>query len=164
MTGDALWYEAAQVVGITNALNVAADTLDGLEAVDEAGAPAEVRALFAEMRDFYESETVPPGFRFIAHDPAFADHRLSRRLKEALAFAISVTSRSTSGTAFHLSELRRLGVGPRGVMEIVGVTQMFSSYTKIADTLQLEPDMGGIAPEDPSPAPGGVPRGDTALR
>jgi hypothetical protein len=43
-------------------------------------------------------------------------------------------------------------------MEIVGVTQMFSSYTKIADTLQLEPDMGEIAPVDPTPAPGGTPR------
>jgi len=41
------------------------------------------------------------------------------------------------------------------VMEVLGVTQMFSSYTKIADTLQLEPDMGDIAPADPSPAPGG---------
>jgi hypothetical protein len=30
MTGDALWYEAAQVVGITNALNVAADALGAL--------------------------------------------------------------------------------------------------------------------------------------
>jgi hypothetical protein len=30
---------------------------------------------------------------------------------------------------------------------------MFSSYTKIADTLQLEPDMGDIAPVDPSPVP-----------
>ena len=175
MTGDALWYEAAQVVGITNALNVAADTLDGLEAVDEASAPAEARALFAEMRDFYQRDAIPPGFRFIARDPtyaaevwaamrhAFADHRLSRRLKESLAFAVSVTSRSASGADFHLSEMRRLGVGPRGVMEIVGVTQMFSSYTKIADTLQLEPDMGGIAPEDPSPAPGGAPRGDGSL-
>jgi len=37
----------------------------------------------------------------------------------------------------------------------VGVTQMFSSYTKIADTLQLEPDMGDIAPVDTTPAPGG---------
>jgi hypothetical protein len=35
---------------------------------------------------------------------------------------------------------------------------MFSSYTKIADTLQLEPDMGEIAPIDDSPAPGGAPR------
>jgi hypothetical protein len=30
-----------------------------------------------------------------------------------------------------------------------------SSYTKIADTLQLPSDMGGIAPEEASPAPGG---------
>ena len=29
------------------------------------------------------------------------------------------------------------------------MTQMFSSYTKIADTLQLEPDMGDIAPVGP---------------
>jgi len=40
-------------------------------------------------------------------------------------------------------------------MEIVGVTEMISSYTKIADTLQLEPAMGDIAPVDPTPAPGG---------
>ena len=29
MKDDALWYEAALVVGITNALNVVADALDG---------------------------------------------------------------------------------------------------------------------------------------
>jgi len=167
MTGDAVWYEAAQVVGITNALNVAADTLGVLGAVDEAHAPAEARTLFAEIRDFYQGDDGPPGFRLVAHDPpyaadvwaatrhAFADNRLARRFKEALAFAVSVTSRSASGAAWHLSQMRRLGVSPSGVMEIVGVTQMFSSYTKIADTLQLEPDMGDIAPVDSSPAPGG---------
>ena len=167
MTGDALWYEAAQVVGITNALNVAADTLGVLGPVDETAAPAEVRELFAEIRDFYQAGDIPLGFRFIAHDVAyasdvwaatkhaFADHRLSRRLKEALAFAVSMTTRSVSGAAWHLSQMRRFGVSPQGVMEIVGVTQMFSSYTKIADTLQLEPDMGDIAPVDSTPAPGG---------
>jgi hypothetical protein len=167
MTGDAVWYEAAQVVGITNALNVAADTLGALSAVDEAAAPLEARTLFAELRAFYQSDDVPLAFRFIAHDPAYAvdvwaatrhacaDQRLPRRFKEALAFAVSMTSRSASGTAWHLVQMRRLGVSPRGVMEIVGVTQMFSSYTKIADTLQLEPDMGDIAPVDSSPAPGG---------
>jgi hypothetical protein len=170
MTADALWYEAAQVVGITNALNVAADTLGALGAVDEAAASVETRALFAEIRAFYGSADVPQSFRFIAHDPlyaadvwaaakhAFADNRLARRFKEALAFAVSVSTRSTSGAAWHLTQMRRVGVGPRGVMEIVGVTQMFSSYTKIADMLQLEPDMGNIAPPDPSPAPGGPSR------
>jgi alkylhydroperoxidase/carboxymuconolactone decarboxylase family protein YurZ len=171
MTGDARWYEAAFVVGITNALNVVADGLAPsgrgaplLEPVDDTGAPDEVRDLFAEMRAFYAG-AVPLPLRLVAHDPgyaadlwaavrrAFADNTLPRRFKEALAFAVSLTTRSEFGTAFHLGEMRRLGVGERGVMEVLGVTQMFSSYTKIADTLQLEPDMGDIAPVDPSPVP-----------
>lgn len=171
MKDDALWYEAAHVVGITNALNVAADALGsstaGLPAIDPATASDEARALFDSVRAFYHATEVPLPFRLMAHDPAYAadvweavrrafgDNRLSRRLKEALAFAVSLTSRSPFGTAFHLGELRRLGVSARGVMEVFGVTQMFSSYTKIADTLQLEPDMGDIAPVDASPAPGG---------
>jgi alkylhydroperoxidase/carboxymuconolactone decarboxylase family protein YurZ len=172
MAEDALWYEAAQVVGITNALNVVADALGGaapdlLGPLDEAAAGDGTTALFAEIRDFYAGADVPLPFRVMARDPAYAadvwgavkrafsDNRLPRRLKEALAFAVSLTTRSRSGTAFHLGEMRRLGVGPRGVMEVLGVAQMFSSYTKIADTLQLEPDMGDIAPGDPSPAPGG---------
>jgi hypothetical protein len=171
MKDDALWYEAAQVVGVTNALNVVADAFGaatpGLPAIEPAAASDEARALFEKVRAFYHSEAVPLPFRLMAHDPAyaaevweavrraFADNRLSRRLKEGLAFAVSLTSRSPFGTGFHLAEMRRLGVGERGVMEVFGVTQMFSSYTKIADTLQLEPDMGDIAPADPSPAPGG---------
>jgi len=170
MAGDALWYEAAQVVGITNALNVAADGLGaaGLTPVTTETAPAEVRLVFDEIRAFFGGAAEAPApFRLIAHDPgyladvwgatrhAFADNRLGRRLKTALAFAVSLTSRSPFGSAFHLAEMRRLGVTERGVMEVIGVTQMFSSYTKIADTLALEPDMGDIAPADPSPAPGG---------
>jgi hypothetical protein len=175
MTEDAVWYEAAHVVGITNALNVVADALipapggsPALEPLDDTAPPEEARALFDEIRMFYGTREVPLPFRFMAHDPryaaevwgavkrAFTENRLSRRLKEALAFAVSLTSRSPWGAAFHLAEMRRLGVGPRGVMEVFGVTQMFSSYTKIADTLQLESDMADIAPVDRSPAPGGA--------
>jgi alkylhydroperoxidase/carboxymuconolactone decarboxylase family protein YurZ len=170
MSGDALWYEAAQVVGVTNALNVVADGLGGvLPPIEPATALPEVRAVFADLREFYEMPAageIPTPFALAAYEPGyladlwvtvrhtFADRQLSRRLKEALAFAVSLTSRSAFGTAFHLAEMRRLGVTDRGVMEVVGVTQMFSSYTKIADTLQLEPDMGDIAPGDSTPAPG----------
>jgi alkylhydroperoxidase/carboxymuconolactone decarboxylase family protein YurZ len=176
MVGDALWYESAHVVGITNALNVAADGLAALPTVTALLPPVageggpETAALFAEIRAFYARAEVPPVFRFLARDPAYAgdvwaatrrafeDNRLSRRLKESLAFAVSLTTRSEWGSVFHLEEMRRLGVGDGGVMEVIGVTQMFSSYTKIADTLQLEPDMGHIAPPDESPAPGGAAR------
>jgi hypothetical protein len=169
MTGDAVWYEAAHVVGVSNALNVVADAFDpdALPPVDETSTAGEVATTFAEIRDFYGRADVPLPFRLIAHDPAyardvwlatrraFADNRLGRRLKETLAFAVSTTTRSRFGAAFHLGEMRRLGVTGRGVMEVLGVTQMFSSYTKIADTLQLEPDMGDIAAVDATPAPGG---------
>jgi hypothetical protein len=169
MAGDALWYEAAMVVGITNALNVVADGLGALMAPVKPGAgAAEVEGVYDDIRAFYSgADEIPLPFGLAAQDPAYlgdlwgaakrayADNQLSRRLKTALAFAVSLTTRSAFGTAFHLGEMRRLGVGERGIMEVVGVTQMFSSYTKIADTLQLEPDMGDIAPVDDSPAPGG---------
>ena len=171
MQDDALWYEAALVVGITNALNVVADGLGppgaAFPAVAHDASDPETRALFGEIAAFYGAAEAPVAFRLLAHDPgyaadvwgatrrAFSDNWLTRRLKEALAFAVSLTSRSTFGTGFHLGEMRRLGVSQRGVMEVLGVTQMFSSYTKIADTLQLDPDMGHIAPVDHSPAPGG---------
>ena len=166
LTDDALWYEAAMVVGITNALNVVADA--PLATLEPAETSAEVEATYAEIRAFY-NRAVPVAFRRLAGDAgyfadvwaatrrAFSDNRLTRRFKEALAFAVSVTTRSQFGTAFHLEQLRRLGVRDGGIMEVLGVTQMFSSYTKIADTLQLEPDMQGIAQVDPSPAPGGTP-------
>jgi alkylhydroperoxidase/carboxymuconolactone decarboxylase family protein YurZ len=164
MDGDARWYEAAFVVGVTNALNVAADGL-GAVLPPPAAPGAEVEAVFADVRAFYGGAAVPVPFLVIARDPAyladvwaaakraFDDHELTRRLKEALAFAVSLTTRSAFGVPFHLGEMRRLGVGERGVMEIVGVTQMFSSYTKIADTLQLESDMRDIAPVDTSGVP-----------
>jgi alkylhydroperoxidase/carboxymuconolactone decarboxylase family protein YurZ len=168
MTGDDRWYEAAFVVGVTNALNVVADGLAAtLAPLDERAAGAEAAAIFADARAFYGLPVgeVPTPLAVVARDPgyladlwgavkrAFDDRRLTRRLKEALAFAVSLTTRSAFGTPFHLGQMRRLGVGEPGVMEIVGVTQMFSSYTKIADTLQLASDMSDIAPVDTSGVP-----------
>src|SRR5881392_3376999 len=167
MMDDALWYEAALLVGITNALNVVADA--PLAALEPAEASPDAEQVFAEIRAFY-GRAVPVAFLRLGGDPgyladvwaathrAFSDNRLTRRFKEALAFAVSVTTRSPFGTTFHLEEMKRLGVAERGVMEVLGVTQMFSSYTKIADTLQLESDMHGLAPVDGSPAPGGPSR------
>ncbi len=170
MAGDAPWYEAATVVGITNALNVVADGLGAAGMAPVEAVETETAALFAEIRAFYglgPDTAVPAPFALLARDPgyladvwgaarrAFGDNRLTRRHKAALAFAVSLTTRSAFGTRFHLGEMRRLGVGERGVMEVVGVAQMFSSYTKIADTLQLESDMRDIAPVDRTGVPGG---------
>ena len=54
MTGDAPWYEAAMVVGITNALNVVADGLGPSMAPVKPGAGgAEVAAVYDDVRAFY---------------------------------------------------------------------------------------------------------------
>ena len=171
MSEDKYWYEAAFVTGVTNALNVAADGLTpaGMPPLISVPDPTQVsptiRAIYEEIREFYECRDVPLVFQALAQDAiylkefwdavrrAFTDNELSRRVKEALGFAVSLTTRSTFGTSLHLAQMRRFGVTDRGVMEVIGVTQMFSSYTKIADTLQLEPDMGDIAPADPTPPP-----------
>jgi hypothetical protein len=109
---DAPWYEAALLVGITNALNVVADA--PLETLEPPRPEAAAQAVFAEIRAFYDRADVPVPFRRVAADPGyladlwgatrrtFDDNRLTRRHKEALAFAVSVTSRSAFGTAFHL--------------------------------------------------------------
>ena len=171
MAEDANWYEAAFVVGISNALNVTADGLatpDGRPLIsppERSEVSSKVQTVYDEIRSFFACSEVPLVFQMLARDPiylsefwealqrAFSDNHLSRRLKEAVAFAVSLTTRSPFGTSLHLAQMKRLGVSDRGVMEIVGVTQMFSSYTKIADTLQLEPDMGDIAPIDSSAPP-----------
>src|SRR5207253_3118147 len=111
MTGDDRWYEAAFVVGITNALNVVADGLGAapMPQVEPETAPAEVQTVFADIRAFYGTGTpvadvlggqIPTPFGLIAHDPgyladvwaavkrAFTDRRLSRRHKEALAIEL----------------------------------------------------------------------------
>ena len=131
MGGDALWYEAAQVVGITNALNVVADGLGGVlppssrtRRCPRSGRCSPTCATFYEMPPAARSR-LP--FALAAYEPGyladlwvtvrhtFADRQLSRRLKEALAFAVSLTSRSAFGTGFHLAEMRRLGRDrPRG--------------------------------------------------
>lgn len=78
MESDALWYEAAMTVGITNAHNVVADALapnDQLAAllapVSEAEPTSQVEGLFSEIRDFYQRTDVPLSFRLVAHDPGY---------------------------------------------------------------------------------------------
>jgi hypothetical protein len=121
MAADASWYEAAFVVGVTNAVNVVADALSvaSLKPVDDPGGDATLATLFDDIRAFYARPDVPVPFRVIAHDPgyaadlwgavrrAFTDNVLGRRLKESLAFAVSLTTHSAFGAEFHLGEMRR---------------------------------------------------------
>ena len=168
MEDDALWYEAAFVVGITNALNVVADGLTAARALgaaipdpDEANAPAEARGHLRRdpriLRAGRRAGRVPPARRRsrlsrrrvgrdaarVLRQPPLAAAEGSARVRRVAHHALRRSApRSTTARCAGSAS------ATRGVMEVLGVTQMFSSYTKIADTLQLEPDMGDIAPAD----------------
>ena len=128
MEGDALWYEAAhggrhheraQRRGRRRSAGVAGRPLD------EAAAATRCARSSPRSAPSTAAPTCRRRSASLAHDPAyladvwgavrhaFDDNRLARRLKEALAFAVSLTSRSRFGTGFHLAEMRRLGVGRR---------------------------------------------------
>src|SRR5215475_3849950 len=100
MADDAPWYEAALLVGITNALNVVADS--PLASLEPARPSAETQVVFADILAFYDRAAVPLAFRLVAAARGyladlwgatrrvFSDCPLTRRHKEALAFAVSV--------------------------------------------------------------------------
>lgn len=162
---DAYWYEAAYAYGVTNGINAVADSLrlpldfsatparqPLLQLVEPAQASSDVRHVYEEILDFYQITQVPNIFQALAHDPGylrdywgavrfvFADRRLDRLTKEAVALAASMAAKSDYGVDLHLREVRRLGLREKGVIEVMQVVQLFSCYTKIADGLQLEPD------------------------
>ena len=71
MVGDALWYEAAMIVGITNALNVVADGLGALMAPVKPGT-AEIAATYDDIRAFYGGAAeIPIPFGLAAQDPGY---------------------------------------------------------------------------------------------
>src|SRR3989442_5062768 len=122
MTDAALWYEAALLVGIPTALNVVADS--PLQSLAPAETGPEAEQVFAEIRAFYD-RAVPAAFLRLGGDPgyladvwaathrAFSDNPLTRRFQEALAFAVSVSTRSPFGTTVHLEEMEPLRVRQR---------------------------------------------------
>jgi 3-isopropylmalate/(R)-2-methylmalate dehydratase large subunit len=126
---------------------------------DGGDAAPEVEEVFDEIRAFSAMDRPPAVFRHMARDPgflrgywgatreAFGDRRLDRFTKEVLALAASLTARSDCGVDVHPREARRLGLAGQGLIETVEVVQLFSTVTKIAGALPLQPDF--------DPRPGG---------
>lgn len=156
----------AYVVGATNGLNAVADSLrlpldfspDGqrrpiVKLVEYDDAPNRTKEIYDQIKTFYQSERVPAVFRFLANDPgyledrwgsvkvAFEERKLDRLTKEAIALAVSLAARSDYGIDLHLREARRLGLSEAGVLEVIKLVDVFSVLTKVADCLEMEPDI-----------------------
>ncbi|MBI3091994.1 MAG: carboxymuconolactone decarboxylase family protein [Candidatus Tectomicrobia bacterium] len=170
MENDAVWYETAFVTGATNGLLSLAESLVlPLPFAAAGGArqplvplPADdeldrgVLPIFADINAYYGTTDVPAVYRYLASDPgylrdtwntvqaAFADRVLRRKFKECIALGVAVAARSPFGLDLHRTQALRLGVTEKGIREVVQTAQLFNTYTKIADVLQLEPDFPDV--------------------
>ena len=110
------------------------------------------RATFDDILGFLGVKEVPNVFRAMAREPryltgtwrfyraCFEPGRLTRLVKEAVAFAVSVTTRSRYGIDFATRRLRAAGVTDAGLMELMQVVDRFNGINKFADVLLVEPD------------------------
>jgi alkylhydroperoxidase family enzyme len=117
------------------------------------------RATFDDIREFFDAKEVPNVFRAMARDPryltgtwrfyraCFAPGRLARPVKEAVAYATAVTTRSRYGIDFTTRRLRAAGVTDAGLMELMQVVDRFNGINKFADILLVEPDPWNIPDE-----------------
>ena len=63
------------------------------------------------------------------HEAAMADGEIPRRLKEAVALALSVVKRCDGCIAYHAKAAARAGATPQEVAEVLGVTLLMDGGT-----------------------------------
>ena len=115
-----------------------------------------VRASFDDIREFFKVEEVPNAFRAMARDPkyltgtwrfykaCFEPRRLTRLVKEAVAYAVAVTTRARYGIDFTTRRLRAAGVDDAALLELMQVVDRFNGINKFAELLLVEPDAWNI--------------------
>lgn len=121
------------------------------------------RATFEDIRAFFGVAEVPNVFRAMAREPkyltgtwrfyraCFEPRRLTRLVKEAVAFAVSVTARSRYGIEFATRRLRAAGVTDAGLLELMQVVDRFNGINTFADMLLVEPDPWNLPPRSNEP-------------
>lgn len=165
---DEAWAECAYAVEAVQQVNAFADGFripcdgapwptEGPEAPLLAPARQEeltdrTHAAFEEILTFFGTKEVPNVFRAMARESryltgtwrfyraCFEPRRLTRLVKEAVAFAVSVTTRSRYGIDFATRRLRAAGVTDAGLLELMQVVDRFNGINTFADLLLVEPD------------------------
>jgi AhpD family alkylhydroperoxidase len=132
--------------------------------VPEESATGKVAAIYADIKKTKGIPIVPNFWRVLATNP---DHLelIWTRLKvlmhpeaagrtspldpvtrEAIALAVSATNGCAYCVNSHTAALRKLGLSPNAVGEVLAIAAMFNSTNALADGYQVEPDV--LPPQD----------------
>ena len=122
--------------------------------VAETDAPVKVRAIYEEIKKAFGISFVPNLFKTLGGNPDYLEAtwnqikttmgpgELTRREKELVAVAVSATNNCKYCIYAHTAALKGLGLGEKGILELMAVVGLFNHLNKFADGLSVEPDLG----------------------
>jgi uncharacterized peroxidase-related enzyme len=121
--------------------------------VDENTTNAKVRAIFADIKAVKKIERIPNFWRALAADPdhlelcwnqakaIMRDGKLNLLTKEMIAVAVSVTNSCRYCINSHLAAVQKLGLDAESTREMLAVIGLYNQFNKLADALQVDPDV-----------------------
>jgi len=121
--------------------------------VDEQGADPRVKAVYADIKATKGIERVPNFWRALAAHPEHLELVWSRAkaimkpgkldlvIKEMIALAVSITNSCKYCINSHTAAAQKLGMTPEQHGELLAVVGLYNQMNKLADALQVEPDI-----------------------
>src|ERR1700719_2810033 len=121
--------------------------------VDESSQHPKVRAVFADIKAVKKIDRIPSVWRALATNP---DHlelcwtrlkaimqpgKVDMLTKEIIALAVSATNGCTYCINSHTAAVQKLGLDAEGYGEVLAVIGLYGQMNKLADALQIEPDV-----------------------
>jgi len=121
--------------------------------VDENTNHPKIRAVFDDIKATKKIDRVPNFWRALAAHPANLElcwtqakaimrpGKLDMTTKEIIALAVSITNSCRYCINSHLAAVQRLGLDAAGVGELLAVVGLYNQFNKLAEGLQIEPDI-----------------------
>jgi AhpD family alkylhydroperoxidase len=127
--------------------------------VAEADAKGKVAEIFADIKKTKNIPFVPNLWRVLATNPDHLDlvwsrlkalmhpetagrqSQLDASTREIIALAVSATNGCSYCVNSHTAALRKLGLSPEALGEVIAIVGLFNNTNAIADGYQIEPDI-----------------------
>jgi len=125
--------------------------------VDEATEHPKVKAIFADIKATKKIDRVPNMWRALAAHPdhlelcwsrlkvIMAPGKVDMLTKEIIALAVSATNGCTYCINSHTAAAEKLGMTEEMHGEILAVVGLFNQMNKLAEAMQIEPDILPVA-------------------
>jgi AhpD family alkylhydroperoxidase len=121
--------------------------------VDENSDHPIVRRVFADIKATKKIDRIPNIWRALAAHPEHLDlcwtrlkvimapGKVDALTKEIVALAVSATNGCNYCINSHTAAVQKLGLSAEGYAEVLAVIGLYNQMNKLADALQIEPDI-----------------------